>query len=139
MPRGIGTTARTILPRQLRTLVDGGSLPLRHGGAAPILKLRLLSEIFSLFLRLFLLLDQNRLLAAVQPSRLRINERLSARLIGFLVWKLQSVKSKDVAKRSDRSGDVRSLKPRVLDGREEVQAVSLAVSRRRMMVTRQYW
>jgi hypothetical protein len=27
----------------------------------------------------------------------------------------------------------------VLNGREEVQAASLAVSRRRMMVTRQYW
>jgi len=31
------------------------------------------------------------------------------------------------------------LKAHVLDGREEVQAVSLAVSRRRMMVTRQHW
>jgi hypothetical protein len=46
------------------------------------------------------------------------------------------MKSKDVAKRTDRSGDLRSLKPHVLDRREEVQAVSLAVSRRRMMVTR---
>src|ERR1700676_2450455 len=53
MPRGNGNTARTILPRQLRTLVEGGSLPLRHGGAAPIPKQRLQSEILSLFLRLF--------------------------------------------------------------------------------------
>src|ERR1700738_4939352 len=68
MPRGMGNTARTILPRQLRTLVERGSLPLRHGGAAPIPKQRLQSEIPSLFLRLFLLLDQNRLLAKVQLS-----------------------------------------------------------------------
>src|ERR1700693_1670134 len=65
---GLGATPRTILQRQLRTLVDGGSLPLRHGGAAPIPNQRLQSEISSLFLRLFLLRDQNRLLAKVQPS-----------------------------------------------------------------------
>jgi hypothetical protein len=37
------------------------------------------------------------------------------------------------------TGMSRSLKPHVLDGREEVEAVSLAVSRRRVMMTRQYW
>src|ERR1700693_1258679 len=68
MPRGIGATARTILQRQLRTLVEGGSLPLRQGGAASIPNPRLQSEMSSLFLRLFLVLDQNRLLAKLQPS-----------------------------------------------------------------------
>src|SRR5260370_1667663 len=71
MLRGFGATARTTL-RQLRPLVDGGSLPLQHGGAAqgaasiPIPRLQ--PEISSLFLRLFLLVDQNRLLAKVQLS-----------------------------------------------------------------------
>src|SRR5260370_40163998 len=68
MLRAFGAIARTTLGRQLRTLVDGGSLPLRHGGADPIPKQRRQSEISSLFLRLFLLLDQNRLLAKVQLS-----------------------------------------------------------------------
>src|SRR5258708_3752784 len=68
MLRAFGATARPTLGRQLRTLVDGGSLRLRHGGAAPIPKQPLQSEISSLFLRLFLLLDQNRLLAKVQLS-----------------------------------------------------------------------
>ena len=44
--------------------------------------------------------------------------------------------SKDVAKRTDRCGDIRSLKPHVLDSRDEAQVVSLGVSWRRMMVTR---
>lgn len=69
MLRGFGATVRTISQTQLRTFVDVGSLPLRHCGAAPIPKQQLQSEVFSLFLRLLLLLEQNRLLAKVQLLR----------------------------------------------------------------------
>jgi hypothetical protein len=54
MLREFGATASTTLWKQLRTLVDGGSLSSRHGDA-PIPKQRLQSEISTLFLRLFVL------------------------------------------------------------------------------------